>query len=156
NGLRQLRFTDVLEGYDLGIEAMSTKLETFGARGEGADWAVIYYAGRGREGGGAPYLAPSDANLASASDPQRDAITLKRLLATPARVKQLRVVILDMPRANPFGSAAMPRFSTRVDPLPGEDVFLAFATQPGNVLAESSGSNGVYALALLSNMPTRG
>src|SRR5262245_36923676 len=51
NGLRQLRFTDVLEGYDLGIEAMSTMLGTFGARAEGADWAVIYYAGHGLEVG---------------------------------------------------------------------------------------------------------
>jgi len=35
-------------------------------------------------------------------------------------------------------------------------VFIAFATQPGNSLADSAGDNGVYALALAKHMGTRG
>jgi hypothetical protein len=47
--LHEIGFTDVLEQYNLGMAAMSTALETFGMRAEGADWAVIYYAGHGLE-----------------------------------------------------------------------------------------------------------
>ncbi len=153
DSLRRIGFTDVLEAYDVGLAAMSSALDTFGMRAEDADWALIYYTGRGLEVAGTPRLAPTDAKLASANDLERETITLGRLLAKPARAKLLKLVILDMPRANPFGSAASPRLSTEKDLPPDQDVFLAFATQPGNVLAESAGDNGVFALALVKHMP---
>ena len=40
--------------------------------------------------------------------------------------------------------------------MPKEDVFLAFATQPGNVLAESGGDNGAFALALVRSLVAPG
>jgi uncharacterized caspase-like protein len=85
--LREIGFTDVLEHYDLGMAAMSTALETFGTRAEGADWALIYYAGHGLELAGTPYLAPTDAKLASTNDLERETITLARLLAKPAQTR---------------------------------------------------------------------
>jgi uncharacterized caspase-like protein len=154
--MRQIDFTDVLEQYDLGIAAMSTALDTFGVHADGADWAVIYYAGHGFEVAGTFHLVPTDARLASANDLERETITLGRLLANPTRPPKLRLVILDTPRTNPFGSAALPRLSAQRDPSPGDDLFLAFATQPGNSLADSAGDNGVYALALLRHMMARG
>jgi uncharacterized caspase-like protein len=154
--LRRLGFADVLEQYDIDLAAMSTALDTFGSRAEGADWALIYYAGHGLELAGRLHLAPTDAKLASANDLERETITLGHLLAKPRQAK-LKLVILDMPRANPFGSAALTRPSTeKDDPPPDQDVFLAFATQPGNALADSAGDNGVYALALVRHMPVSG
>jgi len=154
--LREIGFTDVQEHYNVDMAEMSTALETFGMRADGADWAVIYYAGNGLEVAGTMYLAPTDAKLASANDLERETIKLDRLLAKPSRVQKLRLVILDMPRTNPFGRAARPLGSTEKDQLPKEDVFLAFATQPGNVLAESGGDNGAFALALVRSLVAPG
>jgi uncharacterized caspase-like protein len=154
--LREIGFTDVLERYDVGIEAMTAALNAFGARAEGADWALIYYAGHGLERAGRFYLAPTDARLAGAAELESQTITLERLLAKPARVRKLRLVILDMPRADPFGPAARPRLSAAQEPSLDGDTLLAFATQPGNVLAQSAGDNGAYALALVRNMATPG
>jgi uncharacterized caspase-like protein len=150
--LRRLGFTDVLEQYDLDIAAMLSALETFAMRAEGADWALIYYAGHGLELAGRLHLVPTDAKLASANDLVRETITLGHLLARPGRAKQLKLVILDMPRTNPFGSAGPPRLSPEQDLPPDQDVLIAFATQPGNSLADSAGDNGVYALALVKHM----
>lgn len=154
--LREIGFTDVLEQYNLGMAGMSAALESFGARAEGADWAVIYYAGHGLQLAGTFHLAPTDAKLATEDDLARETITVGRLLAKPARTQKLRLVILDMPRANPFGAGTRPRPSTEKEPSPEGDMFFAFATQPGNVLAPSAGDSGAFALALVRHMVAPG
>jgi uncharacterized caspase-like protein len=154
--LREIAFGDVHEHYNIDLAEMSTALDTFGKRAEGADWAVIYYAGHGLEVAGTFYLAPTGAKLANENDLERETIKLERLLAKPSRVQKLRLVILDMPRTNPFGSAARPRGATEMDRSPEGDMLLAFATQPGNALVESGGDNGAYALALVRSLVTPG
>jgi uncharacterized caspase-like protein len=156
NTLREIGFSDVQEHHDVDMAEMSAALETFGKRAEGADWAVIYYAGHGLEVAGTFYLAPTGALLASANDLERETIKLGRVLAMPSRVQKLRLVILDMPRTNPFGLAARSRGTTKKDPVPEEDILLAFAAQPGNALVESGGDNGAYALALVRSLVTPG
>jgi uncharacterized caspase-like protein len=154
--LRDIAFSDVHERYNVNLAEMSTALDTFGKSAEGADWAVIYYAGHGLEVAGTSYLAPTGTMLASANDLERETIKLGRLLAKPSRVQKLRLVILDMPRTNPFGPAARSRGASEKDPSPEEDMLLAFATQPGNALGESGDDNGAYALALVRSLVTPG
>jgi uncharacterized caspase-like protein len=87
NRLRWTGFTDVLEQYNLNMAAMLAALETFSAGAEGADWALIYYAGHGLDLAGRLNLAPTDSKLASAIDLERETITLGHLL-TRSRDKQ--------------------------------------------------------------------
>src|SRR6267143_5829348 len=69
-----------------------------------ADIAVIYYAGHGIEVDGTNYLIPVDAALERDTDAYDEAIALDRILQAIEPAKQLRLVILDACRDNPFKS----------------------------------------------------
>ena len=61
--LRRLGFAEVIERYDLTREKMGQALKEFGDRAEGAEWAVVFFAGHGLEMNGTTYLIPTDAEL---------------------------------------------------------------------------------------------
>jgi Caspase domain len=67
-----------------------------------SDIAVVFYTGHGIEIGGANYLVPVDAKLATDSDVPEEAISLARLVDSVKGAKRLRLIILDANRANPF------------------------------------------------------
>ncbi|MCK1363633.1 caspase family protein, partial [Bradyrhizobium sp. 62] len=87
---------------DLSIVEMRKALREFGGRTREADVAVIYYAGHGIELDGNNYLIPTDAVLETDTDVYDEALQLDRLLVTVEPAKQLRLVILDACRDNPF------------------------------------------------------
>ncbi|PNA13052.1 caspase (peptidase), partial [Pseudomonas sp. MPR-R1B] len=62
----------------------------------------IYYAGHGMEVDGTNYLIPVDAVLERDTDAYDEAIALDRILQAIEPAKQLRLVILDACRDNPF------------------------------------------------------
>jgi hypothetical protein len=70
-----------------------------------ADVAVVYYAGHGIEVEGTNYLIPIDASLEQDLDVYDEAFSLDRILVTIEPAKQLRLVILDACRNNPFAKA---------------------------------------------------
>ena len=47
DAFRRIGFSEVIERYDLGLNAMAATLKEFGDRAATADWAVIYFAGHG-------------------------------------------------------------------------------------------------------------
>ena len=53
---------------DLDRDSLAKALRAFGHEADGADWAVIYYAGHGIEMGGTNYLIPVDAMLETDRD----------------------------------------------------------------------------------------
>src|SRR5262245_37985613 len=63
SALKRSGFSEVIEQYDLGLAQMTSVLRDFGDRAQGADWAVIYFAGHGIEVGGVGYLIPTDAKI---------------------------------------------------------------------------------------------
>jgi uncharacterized caspase-like protein len=152
--LREIGFTEVLEQFDLGMAAMAASIETFNNRANVADWAVIYYAGHGLQVFGTPYLAPVDAKLGNETELGRETIKVDRLLGAPEPGPKLRLVILDMPRANPFPPRPWP--ARPENGLLKGAVFVAYATQPGNVLSQSEGDHGAFALALARHIVTPG
>lgn len=152
--LRDIGFAEVFEFFDLDRAAMITALEAFAIRTATADWALIYYAGHGVEVAGTSYVVPTNAKLASAADLAGETLTLARLLAKPGALK-LRMVILDMPRANPFAGTRPPPTREK-EPASQGDELVAFATQVGNVLMQNTGENGFFAIALARHMATPG
>ena len=87
------------------MRAGSSRPQRFLEDAEGADVALLYYAGHGIEAGGENFLVPVDADL-SALDAARD-----RLVPLAAFVDRLRatvpvaIVMLDACRDNPFPGA---------------------------------------------------
>jgi len=63
---------------------------------------VVYYAGHGMEVDGTNYLIPVDAKLERDTDIYDEAFSLDRILVAVEPAKQLRLVILDACRDNPF------------------------------------------------------
>ena len=87
---------------DLNVIEMRRALREFGNKTRDADVAVVYYAGHGIELDGTNYLIPIDATLETDTDVLDETFPLDRVLFTVEPAKQLRLVILDACRDNPF------------------------------------------------------
>src|SRR4051812_40753452 len=98
--LRRVGF-EVLEGEDLGRDAMEGLLARFEDRARGAEATVAFYAGHGVQVEGRNYLLPVDAKLEQRADLRRQ-IPADWLVEDAGRAKQLALVILDACRDNPL------------------------------------------------------
>jgi uncharacterized caspase-like protein len=94
-------------GFDVVDSAAETRraLRDFADRARDADIAVVYYAGHGMEVDGTNYLIPVDAKLERDTDVYDEAFPLDRVLLAVEPAKQLRLVILDACRDNPFAKS---------------------------------------------------
>ena len=99
---RKAAFEVVESRRDLKNAEMRRALRDFTEKTRDADIAVIYYAGHGLEVNGTNYLVPVDAVLERDTDAYDEAIALDRILQAIEPAKQLRLVILDACRDNPF------------------------------------------------------
>ena len=81
---------------------MRRALRDFVDKTSDADVAVVYYAGHGIEVDGVNYLIPVDAVLDRDRDIYDESLPLERVLVAVEPAKQLRLVILDACRDNPF------------------------------------------------------
>src|SRR5260221_11267914 len=74
---------------DLGREQLVNALRDFAKQAEGADWAVVYYAGHGMEVAGGNYLIPVDAKISTDRDISLEAASMDQVLNSAERAKQL-------------------------------------------------------------------
>ena len=140
---------------DLTTAEMRKTLREFGSKVRSADVAVIYYAGHGIEIDGSNYLIPVDAQLDQDIDVMDEALSLDRVLAAVEPAKQLRLVILDACRDNPFaktmkrsnGSRSVGRGLARVEPA-SPNTMIAFAAKAGSTASDGSNDNSPFAKAL--------
>ena len=98
---------------DLKFIEMRRALRQFSEEAGDADIAIIYFAGHGIEIKGTNYLIPVDAVLEREIDADDEAISLDRLLAFIEPARQLRFVILDACRDNPFAKRMKRTLATR-------------------------------------------
>jgi uncharacterized caspase-like protein len=87
----------VIENHDVTLLQLTQELKAFGDKAPEYDWAMVYYAGHGIEVGSVNYLIPVDAELATSTHVDDEAMPLDRVLTKGA--KKLRLVILDAPAA---------------------------------------------------------
>ncbi len=154
---------DAVEKHDLGVGQMQRVLRDFEDRAEGAEWALVYYAGHGLEQNGKNWLIPVDAELTRATDLPDEAIPVDRVLDRLSGRIKLRMVILDACRTNPYlARMVMNGATTRavaqglaaIDPTHGEVVF--YAARDGSVAADGPGANSPFATALVQHMEEEG
>src|SRR5437762_1082828 len=94
---------DLVEAkFNLSANDLRRSLRDFVVKTRDADVAVVYYAGHGIELDGANYLIPVDAALETDSDVLDETLPLDRALFAVEPARQLRLVILDACRDNPF------------------------------------------------------
>jgi tetratricopeptide (TPR) repeat protein len=161
--LRRVGFSTVTLSLDLPREKISEALKSFAALADRADWAVVYYAGHGIEFGGANYLIPTDAKIASDRDISFETVSLDQVMIAVEGAQKLRLVILDACRDNPFAKTmrrTMPTRSlgrglTRVEPEGA--TLVVFAAKDGQVANDGdAGGNSPFATAFAKYIETPG
>ncbi|ULL01221.1 caspase family protein [Bradyrhizobium sp. I71] len=148
---------------DLNGVEMRKALREFGSRVRDAEVAVIYYAGHGIELDGTNYLIPTDAALETDSDVLDETVALDRALFAVEPAKQLRLVILDACRDNPFAktmkrtvaSRAIGRGLAKIEPT-SPNTMIAFAAKAGSTASDGDAKNSPFAAALVERLPTPG
>ncbi len=148
---------------DLNAVDMRKALREFGGRVRDADVAIIYYAGHGIELDGTNYLIPTDAALETDSDVLDETVALDRALFAVEPARQLRLVILDACRDNPFAKSmkrtvaarAIGRGLAKVEPTT-PNTMIAFAAKAGSTASDGDWKNSPFAAALVERLPTPG
>jgi len=135
---------------DLDKAAFDRLVREFGQQIQGADVALFYYAGHGMQVQGSNWLLPVDANPTRAQDLDFQLVNadlvLKQMDGAGTR---LNIVLLDACRNNPFGSLGTRGVSGGLAQMRApEGTLISFATQPGNVAVDGTGTDGPYATAL--------
>ncbi|MGX1323996.1 putative caspase-like protein [Bradyrhizobium sp. USDA 377] len=148
---------------DLSASEMRRMLREFAGRSRDAEMAVIYYAGHGIELDGNNYLIPTDATLETDGDVLDETIPVERALFAVEPAKQLRLIILDACRDNPFAktmkrtlaSRAIGRGLAKVEPT-SPNTMIAFAAKAGSTASDGDARNSPFAAALVEHLPKPG
>jgi len=148
---------------DLKVGDMRRALRDFMDKSREADVAVVYYAGHGIEVDGTNYLVPVDAVLERDVDVYDEALTLERVLVSVEPARQLRLVILDACRDNPFtrsmkrtmASRAIGRGLAKIEPT-SPNTLIAYASKAGSTASDGDGKNSPFTTALVKHVTKPG
>jgi hypothetical protein len=157
--LRQVGF-DVVESIDADQKAMKRAISSFGKKLDEAGKDAVglfYYAGHGVQVSGNNYLIPVNVNINNESDVDIEAVSANVVQGKMAFAgNRLNIIIMDACRNNPFkrGFRSAARGLARMSATTG--TLIAYATGPGDVAADGSGTNSPYTKALAKAILTPG
>lgn len=143
---------------DAGREALQAGVGQFieSAQRATARDVLFYYAGHAVQLDWCNYLLPVDVEVTSADQVKSRCYELNALLGALSRLKgKTFVIVLDACRDNPFGASykvaqkGLSQFDAPVGSL------LAYATAPGRVASDGTGSNGLYTEHLVKELSAR-
>src|SRR5262249_52344009 len=147
------------------LTALDTRrtLREFADRAQDADIAIVYYAGHGLEVDGQNYLIPVDARLERDTDVFDEAFSLDRIMVAVEPAKQLRLVILDACRDNPFAKSMKRTVATRavglglakIEPS-SSNTLVAYSARAGSTAQDGAGRNSPFTIALAKHLTTPG
>ena len=161
--LREAGFDVVDSRHDLPAAETRRALRDFADAARDADIAVVYYAGHGLEVEGTNYLVPVDAKLERDTDVYDEALSLDRVLVAVEPAKQLRLVILDACRDNPFAkgmkrsvaSRSIGRGLAKIEPT-SPNTLIAYSAKAGSTALDGDARNSPFTLALANHLTTPG
>jgi uncharacterized caspase-like protein len=161
DAFRKLGF-QVVDGYDLDIDQMRSKVSEFSAALSESKSAVIYYAGHGISVDEENYLVPTDIVLKSPTDLDLNAISVSLLLKQMKRDDRVNIVILDACRDNPFAAElakhktralVAERGLTRIDGDLARGTLIAFASDPKSTALDGpTGQHSPFTQAFLAHL----
>jgi hypothetical protein len=157
DALSELKF-DVVYGEDLDGQALRRLIGQFAGRVDGADVALVYFAGHGATFGDAPYVVPVDATFSSLDEAPFELVAVETLIGELRRAKNVRIAILDACRDNAAEQALKrsrggPPTRGLAPPKNPSGLIIAYATQHGATAADSAGArNSPFTAALLNNI----
>jgi uncharacterized caspase-like protein len=161
DSFRKLGF-QVVDGYDLNIDQMRSKVSEFSSALSDSKSAVIYYAGHGISVDEENYLVPTDIVLKSPTDLDLNAISVSLLLKQMKRDDRVNIVILDACRDNPFAATlaraktralVVERGLSRIDGDLARGTLIAFASDPKSTALDGpTGAHSPFTEAFLSHL----
>lgn len=159
--LERLGFAPVVVLHNAGLKEQNKALADFGMTADEADMAVIYFAGHGMEVDGQNFLLPVDAQLDHVRHLRAETMRLSDVLESVSGAKQLRLVILDACRDNPFrgrmrgleGTRSFGRGLGFIEPP--RNTLVAYAARDGTQARDGKpGEHSPFAAALLKHIET--
>jgi TPR repeat protein len=166
SALRKVGF-DVVSGTDLTQRAFADTMAQFTSKAEGADVALVYYAGHAMQLDGENWLLPVDVRSDSALNVRLTSLPLQTVVGEVENRVKTTLVFLDACRNNPIEEALKARlrqskrgFSetrglARVT-VTSPDTLVVFATQPNATAEDGKGRNSPFTEAVLENIATPG
>lgn len=161
--LHQVGFDEVTLKLNLSREQMLAALDDFQKTSSKSEWAAIYFAGHGIEVSGMNYLLPIDVKAVEDTSVSTQTVNMEYFLNSAEAAKQLRLVIIDACRNNPFAqqirTAAAPRGTSalvsasigkglgRIEPEPG--TLVVYAAKAGAFALDGDGQNSPFVIALV-------
>ena len=124
--------------------------------------AAVFYAGHGIEVDQRNFLVPVDARLASDQDVEFETVPLDLVMRALDGASELRLVILDACRDNPFAAKMQRSGATRsigrglARLEPSEQTLVAYSAEAGTVASDGDGRNSPYTEALLRHIEEPG
>src|SRR5690606_11803909 len=103
---------------DRDARRLARDLRDFIDDAEGADVAILYYAGHGIEVGGENFLVPVDADLSALDAAAEKLVPLSAFIEQLQATVPVAIIMLDACRANPFPAGATVRLDPSAEPLP--------------------------------------
>ena len=153
--------------HDLGVEVitlingtraeMDAAIERLDNEAVGAEATLFYYAGHGFQLSGNNYLVPVDAELQNREEIDRQTVRLDDIIVRLQAMDRQTLIILDACRENPLPSGDGTELADGLAQIQiGYGIYIAFATQPGNVAYDGEGEHSPFADALIENLPAAG
>jgi len=149
---------DVVRVIDGNRQDFREGLVRFGRQSQGADVALVFYAGHGVQVNGQNWLLPVDAEIQASTDLPAQALKANDLLEImEASGARLKLVFFDACRNNPLPRSLSRGAANGLARLEANaaGMMIAFATSPGDVALDGSGDNSPFtdALARLIDTP---
>ena len=181
--LSEAGFARVTVATNLDRNQLEMVLQQFSGEAAGADWAMIYYAGHGVEIQGLNYIIPVDASLDTLRDAPSHAVSINEMISAVGLTKNLRLIVLDACRDDPFvqeahrvasrdRAAGKRTVDTPIDPAIAQrkeiggglaglqmaelNTVALYSTQPGQVTLDGDELNSPFTRAFLKNIPVPG
>lgn len=158
---------------DRDARRLARDLDIFVEDAEGADVAIVYYAGHGIEAGGENFLVPVDADLSALEAAEKKLVPISAFVEQLQATVPVAILMLDACRDNPFPAGSTVRLDAGAAPVPigegglgetrgarrlnapqdGVETFgtvIAFAAEPGRAALDGEpGGNSPYTDAVL-------
>jgi formylglycine-generating enzyme required for sulfatase activity len=157
---------EVVYGENLDQQSLRRTIGRFADAAQGADVALVFFAGHGATFGDTPYVVPIDAQFSSLGQMPYELVAVETLIGELRRAKGLRIAILDACRDNSAerelkqvaavrGGGEVTRGLSRVKNPEG--LILAYATQYMSTAADGPpNGDSPFTTALLNNIATPG
>lgn len=165
--LQELGFEVFLET-NRDLRRMRRALEDFVYDGEGADLALVFFAGHGLEVEGQNLLLPVDADPRDLGTLRDTALPLEEVVQALAQVAPRGIALIDACRSDPFGGSqdgtrAAAALSENVQVQPGfgrvgraDGLIYAFSAAPGRPALDGDAGNSPFSEALVRHISTPG